>query len=106
MPTLLTAPRRDRRRADEEHSSATLRTRQATDPREHHPLDVALTHRVQETFRQSPYRRLHLVSTEVRNGVAVLEGRVPSFHIKQVAHCLLSNLEGLRRVENRLEVAD
>ncbi len=101
MPTLLTAPRRDRRRTDQGPPSSTR-----IDPRDANPVDVALTRKIQERLRQSPYRRLHLVSTDVRNGVAVLEGRVPSFHVKQVAYCLLANLDGLRRIDDRMEVAD
>jgi hypothetical protein len=74
--------------------------------REDCPVDAALSVRVQETLRNSPYRRLHLISTEVRDGVATLRGRVPTFHMKQVAQCLLADVKGLVRVDNRLQVAD
>lgn len=96
MPTLLNPPSRERRRLEQEHTAHAHQSRSLA--------DLALTRRIQEKLRQSPYRRLHMVSAEVQGGVAVLSGRVPSFHVKQVASCLLSDLEGLRRVENRLEV--
>ena len=102
MPTLLTAPApaalRERHRSEQELAHASI------DHRSRSLADLALTRRVQETLRQSPYRRLHMVSAEVHSGVAVLAGRVPSFHIKQAACCLLSDLEGLSRIDNRLEV--
>lgn len=99
MPTL-TAPPRERRRPEQELSHP------ATDHRARNVADIALTRQIQEALRQSPYRRLHMISADVRNGVAVLAGRVSSFHVKQVAYCLVSDLEGLRRVDNRLEVTD
>lgn len=70
------------------------------------PVDLALHMRVQEALRSSPYRRLHLISTDVRDRVATLRGRVPSFHLKQLAQCLLAGIEGLERIDNRLHVAD
>ena len=74
--------------------------------RELSPVDVALSVRIQETLRSSPYRRLHLISTEVCGGVATLRGRVSSFHMKQVAQCLLADVAGLERIDNRLQVVN
>jgi osmotically-inducible protein OsmY len=67
---------------------------------------LALSLRIQETLRSSPYRRLHLISPEVRDGVAILHGQVPNYHMKQVAQCLLAGLSGLERIDNRLKVAE
>lgn len=97
MVSLLSAPRSPHSAEQPSHSERL---------RERSPLDVALSVRIQETLRRSPYRRLHLVSTDVCDGVATLRGRVPNFHTKQIAQCLLADVPGLKRIDNRLHVAD
>lgn len=48
-------------------------------------------------------RRVHCF---VRDGVAQLEGRLPTFHQKQLAQEIVRHTEGVRRVENRIVVRD
>ncbi len=48
---------------------------------------------------------LKQVSCEMDDGVLTLRGRVPSYYLKQVAQAAVSRANGVRRIENRIEVA-
>ena len=37
-------------------------------------------------------------------GVLILQGRLPSFYLKQVMQTLLRDLEGVERIDNQVEV--
>jgi len=52
----------------------------------------------------SGYLLLRRVRCDVAGGVVTLSGAVPSFHLKQVAHAVLMNVEDVQRVNNLLEV--
>ena len=39
-----------------------------------------------------------------QDGVLTLQGRVPSFYLKQVAQTLLRELDGVDRIDNRVDV--
>ena len=39
-----------------------------------------------------------------RSGILTVEGAVPSFYLKQLVQNLLKNLQGVKRVRNRLQV--
>jgi osmotically-inducible protein OsmY len=58
----------------------------------------------QVRLRKSGYHQLHFVSCEFHEGVLTLRGRVPTFHLKQVAQTLIRDLHGVDEVNNRLEV--
>ncbi len=55
-------------------------------------------------LRRSGYPFLWGVKCEVREGVAVLSGTVPTFHLKQLAQELASHTPGVRQIQNCLHV--
>lgn len=57
-------------------------------------------------LRESPYNALREIDCRAQAGVVTLTGTVPSYHLKQVAQTLVGNLQGVQRVDNRLEVAE
>lgn len=54
---------------------------------------------------RSGYPALKAVDCECRNGVLVLNGRVPSYYLKQVAQETVRSLSGLEEIVNCIEVA-
>jgi osmotically-inducible protein OsmY len=40
----------------------------------------------------------------LENGVLRLRGRVPSYYLKQLAQAAAANMEGVKRIENHIEV--
>jgi osmotically-inducible protein OsmY len=67
---------------------------------EHRSFAKAATERLQA----SPYLVLRRISCECKDGVLVLQGRVFSFHEKQVAQEVVSSIEGMIQVVNQIEV--
>ena len=57
-------------------------------------------------LRRSPYFELRSVSCECHEGVLTLQGRVPSYYLKQLAQALLSELPGVAQIDNRVEVVE
>ena len=55
---------------------------------------------------RSSHLFLRHIECHVEEGVLCLEGKVPSFYLKQAAQSLLQSLEGVDRVINRLEVVN
>jgi len=55
-------------------------------------------------LRRSPYFELRSVSCECHEGVLTLQGRVPSYYLKQLAQSLLSEVPGVVQIDNRVEV--
>ena len=58
----------------------------------------------EERLRHSDYLELRNVSCDFHEGVLTLRGRVPSYHLKQLAQSLLSELAGMLKLNNQLEV--
>ena len=54
----------------------------------------------------SGYCWLGNVSCHFQSGVLILEGKVPSFYMKQLAQSLVRNLEKVEQIENRLVVTE
>jgi osmotically-inducible protein OsmY len=44
------------------------------------------------------------ISCECLDGVLVLRGRVPSYYLKQLAGAIVAEVEGVQRIDNRLEI--
>jgi osmotically-inducible protein OsmY len=63
------------------------------------PADIA--HRL---LRDSSYRPLRYLSCTFSKGVLTIAGHLPSFHLKQVAQNAVRGIEGVVRVENKVEV--
>jgi osmotically-inducible protein OsmY len=55
-------------------------------------------------LRRNPYLALKYVSCDCRGGVLVLRGCLPSYYLKQVAQQLVADLEGVKGVENQIQV--
>lgn len=61
---------------------------------------------VQRELEQSPlFRgRCQLIRVEERDGDLVLEGRLPSFYLKQMLQTILQKLDGVEHIDNRVRV--
>jgi osmotically-inducible protein OsmY len=59
---------------------------------------------VRTCLLSSPYLDLRQVECHVEDGVLNMTGKVPSFYLKQVAQTVVGKIEGVRRIENCLEV--
>lgn len=47
---------------------------------------------------------LHRISCELHDGALVLRGRLASYYLKQLAQAIVLGVEGVKRIENRIEV--
>ena len=59
---------------------------------------------VEEELRRSGYMALRHVACIARGDLVYLQGRLPSYFLKQVAQELAARVEGVRRVINRIDV--
>ena len=58
----------------------------------------------QQVLRQSSYFELRDVACEFSGGILTLRGRVPSYHLKQLAQASVADVPGVVEVHNRVEV--
>ena len=58
----------------------------------------------QQVLRQSSYFELRDVSCDFSGGILTLRGRVPSYHLKQLAQASVADVPGVVEVHNRVEV--
>jgi osmotically-inducible protein OsmY len=56
-------------------------------------------------LNRSPYRALRFVTCACRDGVLILNGQLPSYHLKQIAQTAVASLPGVERIDNRIHVA-
>ena len=64
----------------------------------------SLQQRVLDALVNSGYAALTFVACDVDGGRVILHGSVPSYHLKQLAQVHALRVDGVGRVENRLEV--
>jgi len=64
--------------------------------------DVA--ERAESLLRRNGHLLHQNISCEFHEGVLVLRGSVPSYHLKQVAQAVVASLEEVVQIENRIEV--
>ena len=64
----------------------------------------AVAQSVEVRLRHSSYFELRSVFCECHEGVLTLQGRVPSYYLKQLAQALLAELPGVAQIDNRVEV--
>jgi len=57
-----------------------------------------------QVLRQSSYFELRDVACEFSGGILTLRGRVPSYHLKQLAQASVADVPGVVEVHNRVEV--
>jgi osmotically-inducible protein OsmY len=60
----------------------------------------------QRRLRESPYYFLKQVSCHFEAGVLTLRGTVPLWQLRQFAESIVSRVEGVRSIENEVEVFD
>jgi osmotically-inducible protein OsmY len=58
----------------------------------------------QAALRRSEHSELREVACDFSGGVLTLHGRVPTYHLKQVAQASVADMPGVVEVHNRLEV--
>lgn len=75
-------------------------------PPAEHPAFAArtLSADVQRELRATGYPALRGVNVVAISAVVLLQGRVPSYHMKQVAQATVMNLPGVREIRNELDV--
>lgn len=61
--------------------------------------------RVQTAIERSPHLSRRTLRFEASEGCVTLHGTVDSYYQKQMAQEAIRNIEGLREIENQLEVA-
>jgi osmotically-inducible protein OsmY len=55
-------------------------------------------------LRRHPYRALKHVSCDCQEGVLVLRGCLPSYYLKQIAQEAVARLEGVKAIDNQVQV--
>lgn len=70
-------------------------------PREHLQ---ELQRRVAATLARSGYAALAFIGCDVQQRQVILYGSVPSYHLKQLAQVYAQRVDGVDRVDNRLQV--
>ena len=66
----------------------------------------AIGQAAERRLRESPYYFLRALRCRVDSGVLTLVGRVPYGQLKQFAEAIVSRVDGVRAVVNRVEVYD
>jgi hypothetical protein len=59
----------------------------------------------QAALRRSAYFELRNVSCDFSGGVLTLQGRVPTYYLKQLAQASVADVPGVVEIDNRVEVA-
>jgi hypothetical protein len=70
----------------------------------HSQEDLGLAERVERALRASGYGALRVIEVAVQGRLVILEGRVPSYFLKQVAQATALAVPGTRQVRNNLDV--
>jgi hypothetical protein len=68
--------------------------------------DREIVHRATLHLEQHSHFRCHLNSLEVdcREGRLFVDGKLPSFYLKQVLQTILRDVPGVRQIDNRVNV--
>lgn len=65
-----------------------------------------VVHQAENRLGSSSHLFLRHVACRLEGDAICLEGKVPSFYLKQTAQSLLQSMDGVDRVVNRLEVVN
>lgn len=68
------------------------------------PQTTSLDQQAQQRLASHPYIALRKVSCRHDDGVLILLGKVPSYHLKQLAQEAVGTLPGVQGVDNRIQV--
>jgi osmotically-inducible protein OsmY len=63
-----------------------------------------LTNRVQQTISRSQHQTFRELAVGEENGAIILTGQLPSYYLKQMAQTIACSVDGVCRLENRVEV--
>jgi osmotically-inducible protein OsmY len=63
-----------------------------------------LVERVERALRATGYPALRTIDVSVQRGLVVLQGRVPSYYLKQKAQAITLSLSGVSELHNDVEV--
>ena len=55
-------------------------------------------------LRSNAYLALKNVRCEYREGVLTLRGCLPTYYLKQMAHAIVAQLDGIGNIDNQIEV--
>ena len=69
------------------------------------PIDIGLQEQVHTAISASPFVSRHNLRYETSDGRVTLRGTVGSYYQKQMAQEALRMLDGIKQIENRLEVS-
>ena len=56
------------------------------------------------SFQRSPYAEIHRIRCEFHEGILTLRGSVSSYYLKQIAQTVARDVDGVERVNNRVDV--
>jgi len=66
---------------------------------------VVVNRAVNQLERHPRFRgRSRTIQLEFREGTIILSGRVPSFYLKQLLQEAMRNIEGVEKIDNRVDV--
>ena len=68
------------------------------------PQARRLVHLADAALEETGYAMLRHVNCDFQDGVMILRGNVPSYYLKQVAQTAIQQVDGIRQIDNRLEV--
>jgi hypothetical protein len=72
---------------------------------EHAPTaDAAAARRAQERLCASTFVAIRALTCDVHEGMLTLRGQLPNFYTKQMALSLLSDVDGVEEITDRVEV--
>ncbi|MEM6798159.1 MAG: BON domain-containing protein [Planctomycetota bacterium] len=63
-----------------------------------------VVHEAHNALSQSSHLFARTVQCDYADGVLTIQGKVPSFYLKQTAQSLIQRVEGVKRIENALVV--
>ncbi len=70
-------------------------------------MSASVDDAVRRRIEGCPYRfAFDKLTWRYEDGTLTIQGCVPSFHLKQVLQELLRNIEGIRRIENSVDVVN
>jgi osmotically-inducible protein OsmY len=67
-------------------------------------LDLGLAERVERALRATGYPPLRAVEVSVCGQLVILQGRVPSYYMKQLAQAVAMGVAGVRELRNDVQV--
>ena len=84
------------------HSEMTTNTSESFTAGRRLPLETAAQRSIEEGCSYAFYFRF--IRFDSRNGVLTVRGSLPSFYLKQVLISHLQHLDGVRRIDDRVDV--